>query len=193
MPKISFIGDLTLDWYPQLKKELPGGASLISAVWAKRLGAEATILAAVGRDKVGSFSGRPKALLKTRPFLEVCQKEGINRDYIKIFRGKTSTIEIFVNEKGERSFGKWDPGVYAKYHLNKKDWEFLKIQDAIVMPLYFKTRHLLKEILSNHQLLIQSPLTNHQSPLIVIDFDDLSQFGPPSPGCAGLRRTRGNV
>lgn len=176
MSKLSFIGDLTVDVYPKLKKQELGGASLISALWAKKLGAEVTILAAVGNDEAG------------KSYQEFFKKNRLSPTFLTFLNIPTSQIEIFLDSNGERSFGEWQPGAFAKYHLGKKEKKFLLTQDAIVLPLYFKTRHLLKEILnfqfsilnqsqiSNDKSPIQPLTTNHQ-PLIIVDFDDLSQFG----------------
>ncbi|MBI3385128.1 hypothetical protein HY030_02980, partial [Candidatus Gottesmanbacteria bacterium] len=152
--QISFIGDLTADIYPKLKKIQLGGASLTSAIWAKRLGAEVTILAAVGNDETG------------KAYQEFFKKNHLSRTFLTFLTFPTSQIEIFLDQKGERHFRQWQPGAYANYHLGPKEKAFLKTQDAIVLPVYFKTRHLLEEL-----------MTNHQRPLIVIDFGDLSQFG----------------
>ena len=155
---LSFIGDLTVDIYPKLKKILLGGSSLTSARWAKKLGAECTILASVGNDEAGK---RYQKFFKDNNF---------SLNTLITLNAPTSNIEIFIDKNGEHTFGEWEPGAYAEYHLSKSDFAFLKTQDAVCLPVYFKTRHLLDEI-------IKINTTNDQKPLIAIDFDDLSQFG----------------
>ncbi|MCL5675903.1 MAG: PfkB family carbohydrate kinase [Patescibacteria group bacterium] len=193
MLKLAFIGDLTVDIYPALNKRVLGGSSLTSALWAKKLGAKVSIMAAVGDDllrirhsgepPVGgdsrikngfrtqlrkSYAGQASQNDVGTEFIDFCKQEKINTDFIKVIPGKTSSIEIFLDQNGERTWGKWNPGALAGYHLDKKDYDFLKTQDAVSMPVYYKTRHLLKELLT---IADRKP-----SPLVVIDFDDLSQF-----------------
>jgi len=182
-PKLSFIGDLTLDVYPKLNSAYLGGSSLTCALWAKKLGAEPTILAAVG-DDFSSLSLRGDPLSGStwqslsNSYIRFCQKNSINTDFIKILPGKTSSIEIFLDKNGDRTWGNWDPGVLAKYHLGKTEYDFLKTQNAVALPVYYKTRHLLKEIIT----------LKSSNPLIVVDFDDLSQF-PPSPRLRGASKS----
>lgn len=160
--KLAFVGDLTVDIYPKLNKTHLAGSSLNCSVWAKKLGAEPTILAAVGTDEAG------------KKYQEFFKRKNFSLKFLKTLKFPTSNIEIFLDKNGERSWGKWDPGVLAKYHLEKKDFDFLKTCDAVAMPVYAKTKHLLDELLcfTHHPHLPQRP-----HPLIVIDFDDLSQFG----------------
>lgn len=158
MYNLSFIGDLTVDVYPKLKQLNLGGSSLTSALWAKKLKAEVSVLGAVGDDEAG------------KEYFQLFKQDHINSKYIKVIHGHTSKIEIFVDQKGEHTYGEWQPGVYEKYHLEKNDFTFLKTQDAVVLPVYHKTRHLLDELVRH------SGLTTDQRPILVVDFDDLSQF-----------------
>lgn len=159
--KIAFVGDLTMDIYPELKKSLPGGASLFGAMWAKKSGAEVSIFAAIGDDD---------AAQKFKNFLTTSDLSWQN---LKILKGKTSSIEIFLEKKGERFFGEWNPGVYRKYHLQKKDLNLLWKYDAVVVPLYKKTQHLVDELVVFKKQKAKSG--NH--PVLAVDFDDLSQYG----------------
>lgn len=173
-PKLSFIGDLTVDIYPKLNSAHLAGSSLTCALWAKKLGAEPTILAAVGNDEAG------------KRYKEFFKKENLSLKFLKTLsasrRISTSQIEIFLDKNGERFWGKWDPGVLAKYHLEKKDYDFLKDQDAVAMPIYAKTQHLLDELVCHTWKVRQSSRqentfqVKNPRPLIAVDFDDLSQF-----------------
>ncbi|MBI3981224.1 hypothetical protein HY345_04465 [Candidatus Microgenomates bacterium] len=155
MLNLTFIGDLTLDNYKTLNQVKLGGASLNQAVWAKRLGQEPTIMAAVGDGDLG------------KKYLDFLKKENINC-LVKQIKGKTSQIEIFLDENGERRWGKWAVGVMRDYHLGDEEKDFLLTQDAVCLPVYFPIRHLLAEV-SSH-------ISHFPHPLLVADFDDLSQF-----------------
>src|SRR3990167_1966372 len=99
--KLSFIGDLTVDNYPRQNKMVLGGASLTSAIWAKKLGADVTVLGAVGQDVAG------------RRFKEFFKKNNLSLTFLKSLKTPTSRIDIFVDSHGERTFGDWKPGAYA--------------------------------------------------------------------------------
>jgi fructoselysine 6-kinase len=155
MLNIAFVGDLTVDIYPQKNKMNLGGSSLTSALWAKKFGVGVSILGAVGNDKAGE------------EYKKMFKKNGLSLDYLKTLNSETSSIEIFLDKDGEHTYGQWNAGAYVSYHLGEKELEFLKTEDAVVLPVYFKTRHLLAEVVK-----IKQP-----KPILVVDFDDLSQFG----------------
>lgn len=123
-PKIAFMGDLTVDRYVKQKEVHLGGSSLTSAIWATRLGAKSSIIAAVGTDNFQI----PQYIDKSR---------------VTVLPGKTSSIEIHTNELGEREYGNWDPGVLADYRFSKKDFACMRTHDAVVLTVYDKTIHLL--------------------------------------------------
>lgn len=154
MFNLSFIGDLTVDVYKDLKKIRLGGASLNQAIWTKRLGHNPTVLAAIGEDDFG------------KKYLDFLKKENINA-LVKQIKGKTSRIEIFLDENGERHWGKWAVGVMRDYHLGDEEKDFLLTQDAVCLPVYFPTKHLLSDL---------SNLSHLGDLFIISDFDDLSQF-----------------
>lgn len=124
--RIGCIGDLTADVYmPQHDVRL-GGAALNMAMWAKRLGADATIFSAVGTDAIGKKFEHGK---------------GIQRK-----RGRTSAIEIFISGTGERRYGIWKPGVLANFHFRSIDQKNLEKQDALVVTVYPQYIHILQEL-----------------------------------------------
>ena len=62
VPHIAFLGDLTADVYVHQQKVKLGGAALNCAIWAKRAGAEVSILSAIGSDQIGKrFDKKIKA------------------------------------------------------------------------------------------------------------------------------------
>lgn len=158
-PHISFIGDLTADLYVNSKTVKLGGAALNSAIWAKRNGARASIVSAVGNDEAGDR------------FIDKARAEKLPLDGIQQKQGATSGIEIFVTDSGERRYGAWEPGVLATYHLRKNDGRQLRACDAVVITVYPQYIHILDECLA----LKQTMQTKHR-PMIVINYGDLHEF-----------------
>lgn len=157
-PHIAFIGDLTIDKYVQSGEIRLGGAALNGAIWARKLGAKPSVVTSVGTDLPG------------KEMLKKLKKEHISKTHLQIRHGKTSSIEINVNEQGERSYGIWDPGTLASYHLRGKDIAYLSGMDAIVVTIYPQFVHILDE-LSAVKKIGQS-----KSPYIVVNFGDLKEF-----------------
>lgn len=162
-PKIAFIGDLTVDKYKNQKTMRLGGSSLTAAVWSGRLGAQTSVIAAVGNDAAGA---------RYRTFLK---KSHINDTHVHRLPGKTSSIEIYTDVQGERSYGKWNPGVLAKFHLRPSDYTYVMRQDIAVLIVYDRTMHMLRELSSYFRTHGQSTL-----PLRAVDFGDMTQFDSDS-------------
>ena len=158
IPRIAFIGDLTVDVYPQKHRVHLGGSSLNSSMWATRLGAEPSIFAAVGEDAAG------------KKFLRKLAAEDIGASQVQTLHGKTSNIEIFTDTMGEHRFGEWEPGVLANYHLGTRDYIFLKKQRAASLTIYGPTHHLLEEFV------VFGKKKKRRVPLLSVDFGDLSQL-----------------
>ncbi len=157
--RIAFMGDLTADAYMPEGTIRLGGAALNSAMWAKRQKAVPTIVSAVGTDNAG------------KQFIKALRREKLSVSGIQKKRGKTSSIEIFVSEDGERRYGTWDPGVLSSYHLHSKDKKMLSSVDAIVITIYPKYEHVLQEFFQWKQSLKRSRQTQ-----IVINYGDLKEF-----------------
>lgn len=156
--RIAFIGDLTVDIYPQAKKIHLGGSSLNGSMWVKRLGAMPAILASVGEDRAG------------KKYVAKLKREEIESERVKVLHGQTSAIEIFTDPSGERRYGEWKPGVLANYHLDPQDFFFLKHQNAGVLTVYGPTKHLLDELVSF------GSARRRKKPLLVVDFADFGQL-----------------
>lgn len=152
-PHIAFVGDITVDRYVKQNETHLGGSSVTGAIWAKRLGAQSAIIAAVGSDGVK---------LPRR----------IDTSHIRILPGKTSSIEIRTVD-GERHYGKWDPGVLAHYHFSKEDIAFMNRNDAAVLTVYPKTKHLLKEFRLSSQTLRVVDFGNELMPVDVSHLDSM--------------------
>lgn len=156
-PHIAFIGDLTIDKYVQSGEIRLGGAALNGAIWARKLGAKSSVVTTVGTDMPG------------KEMIKKLKKEHISKTHLQIKHGNTSSIEINLNEKGDRSYGVWDPGTLANYHLRPKDINYLLDMDAVVVTIYPQFSHVLSEL-----ALVKKNVPN--APLIVINFGDLKEF-----------------
>ena len=71
---------------------MPGGAAANVAVWARRLGAEVTLVGKIGDDTLGM-------LMRTH-----LQAEGVARDVITVAGGLSTRVGILVSADGEHSF-----------------------------------------------------------------------------------------
>jgi fructoselysine 6-kinase len=156
-PSIAHIGDLTVDKYVETKEVRLGGGALNGALWARRSGARASVVTAIGTDDPGEL------------FLKKLKKEKINGSHIQKITGETSGIEIFVGADGERRYGTWNPGTLAHYHLRVKDIAFLKKQDAVCVTIYPPFRHVLHELSKTRSL-------RRKKPTLVINYGDLKEF-----------------
>lgn len=154
------MGDLTADIYMPQKDIRLGGAALNGAIWARNQHAIATIVSAIGTDKAGT------------QFSQKLEGQHLPAYGIQKKRGKTSSIEIFVSDSGERRYGVWNPGVLKTYHLRKKDSEILTSQDAVVVTVYPQYEHILREL-----AVWKQSLKDRIHPLVVINYGDLKEFG----------------
>lgn len=158
MNNIAFIGDLTVDKYPELRKTHLGGASLNSAVWAIRAGADhVTVFAAVGTDSYGT------------QYKEWLTRKGVSTTGLSILPGTTSTIEIFLEQNGERRWGPWKEGVLADYHFGAHEFALLQTHKVAVLTVYRKTQQLLSEFTGPWK-------GSGKKPIRVVNFGDLSHF-----------------
>jgi fructoselysine 6-kinase len=156
-PHIAFIGDLTVDRYMNSGDIKLGGGALNSAIWAGRLGAKASVFAAIGDDREG------------RRILETLTRGHVDVSRIQTIHGATSAIEIFVNAQGQRRYGVWDPGTLADYHVASGDIRFLRSCDAIAVTVYPQFVHVLDEL-----RLVRSQ--KQKKPLMLINYGDLGEF-----------------
>ena len=156
-PRIAFLGDLTVDKYVNSGDIKLGGGALNSAIWARRLRAQVSVITAVGDDAEGLR------------MIEKLTSEHIDVSHIRTIRGATSAIEIFVNAQGERRYGVWDPGTLTAYHINQEDVRFLKTCSAVSVTVYPQFVHVLDELRS-----VRSQKT--KNPLILINYGDLGEF-----------------
>ncbi len=153
------MGDLTADVYVDQKKAQLGGAALNGAMWAKRLDVSISVLSAVGDDDNG------------KKFCEKLQKENFDEMYVEKLSGRTSSIDIFLNSKGEKSYGIWKPGILRSYHLSSRFCKQIRKFDALAVTLYPYYAHLI------HELGAVKPAAGmHKKPFIVFNLGDLRKF-----------------
>ena len=104
-PRIVVLGDLALDVLvvpshgletgtdvPGLVTFVQGGSAATTARWLGRLGARATLIAAVGRDATG------------RALVEAVRGDGVTVRVSRVAGARTARIAVLVGPGGERSF-----------------------------------------------------------------------------------------
>ncbi|HUD19032.1 MAG TPA: PfkB family carbohydrate kinase [Patescibacteria group bacterium] len=159
VPTVAFLGDLTADVYKSQNTVKLGGAALNSAIWAKRLGANPIIFSAAGDDAMGVR------------FIKEMGKRELDGSSVKVIKGETSSIEIFVNGSGERQYGVWKPGVLPEYHIDETDSKKLKHADAVCVTIYPQYFHVLYELRR-----VKPRANNRKKPFVVVNFGDMKEF-----------------
>jgi ribokinase len=105
MPRIVVLGDLVVDVVlapdrllehgtdvPGHVRLVQGGSAATTARWLGRLGARASMIAAVGRDPAG------------RALVEALRSDGVTARVVRVPGARTGRIGVLVNPDGERSF-----------------------------------------------------------------------------------------
>ena len=112
MIRIACVGDNCIDYYDNTNEAFPGGNPVNVAVYARRLGADASYLGAVGTDKYGE--------------LMICalQEKGVDTSHVQVLSGNTALTHV-CRVDGERIFGDYEEGVMAEFSLNKEDIDFM--------------------------------------------------------------------
>lgn len=110
---IASIGDCCVDIYPDEKKWFLGGTAFNVAVHARKAGAQASLVSAVGTDTYGKM------------FYEQCRKLGISTDCLTTFEGITSSIEIPLDAQGSPIFSGWELGVLSQLILTPIQQKFI--------------------------------------------------------------------
>jgi fructoselysine 6-kinase len=111
------IGDNVVDRYRDLGQFFPGGNALNVAVAARRAGADAAYLGALGSDEAG------------RVVLEALQVEGVQTERVRIVEGANAYAEVTIDH-GERVFVGADIGV-SRFELDKADLAYAATFDRI--------------------------------------------------------------
>lgn len=115
--RLACVGDNVVDVYPSLQLLFPGGNAVNVAVAARRAGAEAAYLGALGTDEAG------------RVVLEALMAEGVDISRTRVLDGPNafSTIALVA---GDRVFGPADIGV-SQFSLDESDLEYLAGFDMV--------------------------------------------------------------
>jgi len=115
--RLACVGDNVVDIYPSLRLVFPGGNAVNVAVAARRAGAYAAYLGAIGTDQAA------------RIVFDALVAEGVDVSHLRLVAGPNaySTIEI---ADGERIFGAAAIGV-SRFSLDDNDLEYLAGFDLI--------------------------------------------------------------
>ena len=105
------VGDNVADIYPSLRRLFPGGNALNVAVAARRAGAEAAYLGAIGTDVAG---------LAIKAALE---DEGVSTDRLRVVEGPNAYSLVELDD-GDRVFVGSDAGV-SRFTLDEGDFAYL--------------------------------------------------------------------
>lgn len=155
-PTYTAVGDVGIDIYPQTGKKYPGGMGLNNVIHAKRAGAQASIISAIGDDLIGKES------------LQLLQKEHINTDHVSIIPGgETQSIEVVLDERKIQHYQNWNLGVLADFIPSKSHELFLTTQDAAISFYLPEFKHFFDAFAG-----ISLPNT-----IKIADFTDLSEHG----------------
>ena len=114
MLKFTAIGDCCVDVYPQFNQEFLGGSAFNVCLTAQKLKVASTLISAVGTD---SWGKKYISTLKIPKF-------------ISIITGKTSHVDINLDQHHSPVFSAWQLGVLKKFKLNSDHQEFLLTQTA---------------------------------------------------------------
>ncbi|MDA1316545.1 MAG: PfkB family carbohydrate kinase [bacterium] len=148
------IGDIGVDVYPQTGKQFPGGMALNNAIHATRAGAQASIISAVGDDRIGKKS------------LKMLQKEHINIQNVTIIPGgETQSIEVVLDDHKVQQYQNWNLGVMAEFIPSKIHEQFISTQDAAISFYLPEFKHFF-EVFAG---------MNVSSTIKIADFTDLSE------------------
>jgi sugar/nucleoside kinase (ribokinase family) len=135
-PRIVVIGDLVVDvlFRPQRAMEhgsdVPGrvsfeqgGSASTAARWLGRLGARASLVTAVGRDRAG------------RALVDAVRGDGVTLRAVRVAGARTGRIGVLVTPDGERSFVQ-DRGAALQLGPNDLQAAWFERADAVHLPVY---------------------------------------------------------
>ena len=125
--RLAAVGSNCVDHYNNLENEVIylGGGPVNMAVYAVRLGAEASYIGPVGNDAYGE---RMRSALAGK---------GVDVSHLSIREGRTAVTEVSLVD-GERILGDYDEGVLAGYSLSEDDLDFICTHDVVVCDLWGK-------------------------------------------------------
>jgi sugar/nucleoside kinase (ribokinase family) len=135
-PRIVVIGDLVVDvlFRPERAMELgsdvpgrvsfeQGGSASTAARWLGRLGARASLVTAVGRDRAG------------RALVDAVRGDGVTLRAVRVAGARTGRIGVLVTPDGERSFVQ-DRGAALQLGPGDLQAAWFERADAVHLPVY---------------------------------------------------------
>jgi len=120
--KTVYVGDCGVDEYNG--KLLPGGCALNVAYYAQKSDLNIDMVSCLGDDEAAKIP------------LSICQKIGLEIDYIHILPGQTPKQKIQVLPNGEKKFIGYFPGVLSDFNLSQKDIDYI-LQHEVLITLYY--------------------------------------------------------
>lgn len=116
MVKITSVGDVCVDIYPQENRFVLGGTAFNRAKWLAQNGVQVSLVSAIGNDDWG------------KQYLKVCRNLKINTNYLTVLPGQTSQVEIALDQNKSPHFSAWNLGVLKNFRPEK--WP--QNQDALI-------------------------------------------------------------
>ncbi len=111
------VGDNVVDQYPQRGSFYPGGNAVNVAVHARRLGAEAAYIGAIGTDRAGDV------------VLGSLREEGVDTSHTRVVEGPNAHAVVHVVD-GNRIFAQGDLGI-SVFDLTPDDLAFAGAFDIV--------------------------------------------------------------
>ena len=121
--KLLGLGDNTADQYLSHKRMYPGGNAVNVAVFAKRLGADASYLGALGDDKRGEL------------IESALTAEGVEHSRIQRVAAPTAWTRV-AHEHGDRRFVASNPGARQFLRLGDDDYAYIAAHDLVHSSIY---------------------------------------------------------
>jgi fructoselysine 6-kinase len=134
MVTIAAAGDNVVDCYEFLGQMYPGGNALNVAVFARRNGASASYLGAVGTDTAGKL------------IRSALRAEGVNLERLRVRPGMTAFC-VIGHRHGDRVFLRSDVGV-SRFELDTLDLRFIARHDAVHVSQSSGLDHRLEDLAS---------------------------------------------
>ena len=176
--RLAAIGSNCIDYYNNLDggKSFAGGGPVNMAVYAVRLGGEASYIGARGNDENGKF------------IKESLERKKVDISQIHVLKGKTAVSQVeLVN--GERIFGEYDEGVLKDYSLTDEDISFIKNFDVVVCDVWGRVEKQFPQLKENGIIIAFDCATtpDAEESQIAIPYSDYLFFSSDDGDTAELR------
>lgn len=123
--RIAAAGDNCMDVYDGQNQVFPGGNPVNVAVYAARLGCNASYTGVVGTDAYGE------------EMILAIQQKGVDTSHLRTAPGRTAVTHVEIRN-GERILGAYEEGVLADFALTEEDIAFLCSHDLVVTGIWGK-------------------------------------------------------